>query len=169
MADSTTLRSGQPFFVPDFAPHYAIEPMLALRIGRLGKCIAPRFAHRYIDAATVSFVVTPLDDDKQPTRLGGMAATLDGSVLMGKWTPINNITSLPQVQWCVSGEQNSLDGNSVNPTPQQAVVYLSQYCTLKMGDIVCLAPAGNTLHEIKIGDRVTASINNTIVLKNNIK
>jgi len=169
MADSTTLRSGQPFFVPDFAPHYAVEPMLALRIGRLGKCIAQRFAHRYIDAATATFVVRPLNADMQPDTLNGMAAALDGSVLMGKWTPLAEGAQLPSVQWTHNGEEHTLDGNTVVPSMQEAVSFLSQYCTLKMGDIVCLTASQPHLQPVAIGDRVTANIGDTQVLRNNIK
>lgn len=169
MADSTTLRSGQPFFVPDFAPRYAVEPMLALRIGRLGKCIARRFAHRYIDAATATFVVRPLDDNLQPSTLNGMAAALDGSVLMGKWTPMDEGAPLPSVQWTHNGKEHTLDGSEVVPALDEAVSFLSQYCTLKMGDIVCLGLPRPQLQAIEIGDRVTASIGQTQVLKNNIK
>lgn len=169
MADSTTLRSGQPFFVPDHAPRYAVEPMLALRIGRLGKCIAQRFAHRYIDAATATFVVKPLDAEGAPVTLGGMAAALDGSVLMGKWIPLAEGAALPDVQWTHNAQEHTLDGSKVTPSMQEAVSFLSQYCTLKMGDIVCLTTGQPTMQPIAIGDRVTATVGETQVLRNNIK
>ena len=44
--DSSLLRSGQPFFIPDFAGEFRAMPSAVVRIGRLGKGIAPRFAVR---------------------------------------------------------------------------------------------------------------------------
>ncbi len=169
MADSTTLRSGQPYFVPAHAPHYAVEPMLALRIGRLGKCIAPRFAHRYIDAATATFIVRPLDDDMQPTSLLGADSLLDGSVFMGKWIAVEQGQEMPSVQWSWNNEQHTLNGSDVTPSPVEAIAWLSQYCTLKMGDIVCLAPRHTVLQPIALGDWVTATVGGEQVLRNNIK
>ncbi len=169
MADSTTLRSGQPFFVPGHVSHYAVEPMLALRIGRLGMCIAPRFAPRYIDAATATFIVRPVDDNMRPTPLDGMASLLDGSVFVGQWVPVRQGQEMPSVEWSHNDSRHTLAGSEVVPSPVDAITHLSKYCTLKMGDIVCLAPLDNPLQPIAIGDRVAATVGDTQVLRNNIK
>ena len=47
MADSSILYTGRPFFVPDYAQHFVATPTIVVRTGRLGKCIAPKFAYRY--------------------------------------------------------------------------------------------------------------------------
>ena len=57
MADSTMLVGNKPFFIPDFAPEFVLHPALAVRIDRLGKNIAPRFAHRYYQSASACAVV----------------------------------------------------------------------------------------------------------------
>ena len=54
--DSAILKDGKPFFVPDFSAEVHYETEVVVRICRLGKNIAPRFAHRYYDAVTVGFV-----------------------------------------------------------------------------------------------------------------
>ena len=48
--DSALLKDGKPFFIPDFSKQVDYETELVVRISRLGKNIAPRFAHRYYDA-----------------------------------------------------------------------------------------------------------------------
>ena len=57
MADSSVLYTGRPFFIPDFARRFVAAPTIVVRTGRLGKCIAPKFAHRYWDAVTAGFSV----------------------------------------------------------------------------------------------------------------
>ena len=52
--DSAILKDGKPFFVPDFSHEVHYETEVVVRICRLGKNIAPRFAHRYYDAVPVT-------------------------------------------------------------------------------------------------------------------
>lgn len=56
--ETAIVRKNQPFFYPPFSSdiHYELE--LVLRIGKVGKFIEPRFAHRYIDAITVGIDFT---------------------------------------------------------------------------------------------------------------
>ena len=42
--DSAILKDGKPFFIPDFSKEIHYETELVVRINRLGKNIAPRFA-----------------------------------------------------------------------------------------------------------------------------
>ncbi len=51
--DSAILKDGKPFFIPDFSNEVHYETEVVVRICRLGKNIAPRFASRYYDAVTV--------------------------------------------------------------------------------------------------------------------
>ena len=48
--DSALLVNRKPFFIPDETNNPVAFPALALRVCRLGKHIAPRFANRYYDA-----------------------------------------------------------------------------------------------------------------------
>ena len=57
MADSSLLFTDRPFFLPDFADAFIATPTIIVRMGRLGKCVAPKFAHRYWDAFTAGFTL----------------------------------------------------------------------------------------------------------------
>ena len=46
MADSTLLKDGKPFFVPDFSADMVARPTFAIHMNRLGKNIAAKFANR---------------------------------------------------------------------------------------------------------------------------
>lgn len=59
--DSAILKDGKPFFIPDFSNEVHYEAEVVVRICRLGKNIAPRFAHRYYDAVTVGIDFTARD------------------------------------------------------------------------------------------------------------
>ena len=59
--DSALLKDGKPFFIPDFTKQCDYETELVIRICRLGKNIAPRFAYRYYDAVTVGIDFTARD------------------------------------------------------------------------------------------------------------
>ena len=59
--DSAILKDGKPFFIPDFSKEIHYETELVVRINRLGKNIAPRFANRYYDAVTVGIDFTARD------------------------------------------------------------------------------------------------------------
>ena len=59
--DSAILKDSKPFFIPDFSNEIHYETELVVRINRLGKNIAPRFANRYYDAVTVGIDFTARD------------------------------------------------------------------------------------------------------------
>lgn len=77
--DSAILKDGKPFFIPDFSNEVHYETELVVRINRLGKNIAPRFAHRYYDALTVGIDFTARIcsvSSVQPAILGSCAKVL---------------------------------------------------------------------------------------------
>lgn len=169
MADSSLLRSGQPLFVPDYCPCITVTPMLALRIGRLGKCIARRFAHRYIDAATAMMVAQPADSNLSPLSLGGMAQAMDGALMTGIWTECNSVASLPVLRWSHNATEHTLLPADLALDPLDVVQHLSRFSTLKMGDIMCIPYRGSTPVPLAINDRIQASLDGHQVLINKIK
>lgn len=66
--DSAILKDGKPFFIPDFSNEVHYETEVVVRICRLGKNIAPRFAHRYYDAVTVGIDFTARDLQRKFVR-----------------------------------------------------------------------------------------------------
>ena len=47
MPETALLKSGKPFFLPRFSNRIEYETELVFHISRLGKNIAPKFAHRW--------------------------------------------------------------------------------------------------------------------------
>lgn len=78
MADSSLAKSGKSWFLPEFAPEFTYHTHLVIRIGRLGKNIARRFAHRYVDAVTVGATVTACG-----IADNAIAKAFDGAAMIG--------------------------------------------------------------------------------------
>ena len=68
--DSAILKDGKPFFIPDFSNEIHYETELVVRINRLGKNIAPRFANRYYDAVTVGIDLQPVTFNESSVNRG---------------------------------------------------------------------------------------------------
>ncbi len=85
--DTVRTTRNRPFFIPDSMGECRAQLHPAVRIGRLGRHIAPQFAHRYYDALTlcVSFSDGAL---LQRLRAAGLpwdlARAHDGSVCVGE-------------------------------------------------------------------------------------
>ena len=84
--DSALLKDGKPFFIPDFTKQCDYEAELVVRICRLGKNIAPRFAYRYYDAVTVGIDFTARDLQRKFRKEGlpwELCKGFDGSAVVG--------------------------------------------------------------------------------------
>lgn len=79
--DSAILKDGKPFFIPDFSDEVHYETEVVVRICRLGKNIAPRFANRYYDAVTVGIDFTARDLQRKFREAGNPWEFAKGSII----------------------------------------------------------------------------------------
>lgn len=169
MADSAILYTGRPFFVPDFAHHFVATPTIVVRTGRLGKCIASKFAHRYWDAMTAAFSVKACQGDDP--RVEALDRAFDGAAIVGDWVdqaslddPMHATVSL-----AVNGEEvsnNCLD--DMQQPLHELISAVSTRCSIKMGDMILTGDAGQG-HQLAPGDRLTATIGGKPVLDVKVK
>ena len=84
MADSAIVKTGKPFFVPHFAHNFTGTPAMVMHIDRLGKHIAPRFAHRYCLAVAPAIKVTArgIDAEQHHQATSALAHSFDGALLL---------------------------------------------------------------------------------------
>ena len=59
--DTALLRNNDPFYIPSFSQEVHYECELVVRINRVGKAIAERFAHRYYDEVGLGIDFTARD------------------------------------------------------------------------------------------------------------
>lgn len=128
--DSALLRTGRPWFIPPFAPSWTLWTVLLLRMSRLGHCIPAKFAHRYYDAVTLGVMPRP---DVADTA-NGMLAAFDGALLLGDWLPL---PADGAIEASTPTGAVSLGSQLVDVAPA-AIACLSEYATIKTGDIVGL-------------------------------
>lgn len=158
LADSSLLFSGRPFFVPDFAQSFVATPTIAVRTGRLGKCIAPKFAHRYCDALTAAFSLCACHSDSP--QLKALDHAFDGAALIGEWVNLQDLEDPwhELVELMVDGDVVSSHCLADMRWPlTDMLAGVSSRCSIKMGDVLLTGDAGQpvTLHP---GNRLTATV-----------
>ncbi len=140
--DSAILKDGKPFFIPEFSERVDYETELVVRICRLGKHIAPRFAHRYYDAVTVGidFTARDLQNDFRAKGLPWeLCKGFDDSAVLGNFVPIEKLPAIQDLHFHLD-----IDGQTVQKghtadmlfKVDEIIAYVSQFCTLKIGDLL---------------------------------
>ena len=148
-ADSSLLKPGKPFFVPDFMGRIDYEAELVVRISRLGKTIAERFAHRYYDAVTLGVDFTARDLQRKLRSEGlpwELCKGFDGSAAIGEWVDKAKFLNVQRIGFrlSVNGETRQI-GQTADMlyTIDQLIAYVSRFFTLKTGDLLYTGtPAG---------------------------
>lgn len=182
-ADSSLLKNGKPFFVPDDLGRIDYEAELVVRICRLGKSIPRRFARRYYDAVTVGVDFTARDLQNRLRRDGHpweICKGFDGAAVIGRWEPVTDghWKSADGLSHDVQELHFSLDING--RTVQQGcaadmlykidelIAYISRFFTLKTGDLLYTGtPAG--VGPVHVNDRLTGYIEGKKILEFNAK
>lgn len=140
--DSALLKDRKPFFIPDFSEQVDYETELVVRINRLGKNIAERFAHRYYDAVTVGIDFTARDLQRKYRAEGKpweLCKGFDNSAAIGDWIPVERFKDIQQLNFHLD-----IDGKTVQRgyagdmlfKIDQIIAYVSRFCTLKIGDLL---------------------------------
>lgn len=161
MADSAVIRTNKPFFLPHFAQSFTGRPALVMHIDRLGKHIAPRFAHRYCMAVAPAIKVTASDIDtpQHNENDSALANSFDGALLMGDFTAIDKDIN----DTLVTVEHNGqiAGGGTLSDMGldfSELISRLSTYFTLKMGDMI-VVELGNDNIRLAMGDTLNATCN----------
>ena len=164
MADSSILFTGRPFFLPDFAQSFVATPTIAVRTGRLGKCIAPKFAHRYYDAMTGAFSVCACKSDMP--QLMALDHAFDGAAVLGDWVSIGDLEDPlhEMVEVMVDGTVVSRHCLADMRWPlADMIAGVSSRCSIKMGDVLLTGDAGSPTTLVP-GNRLTATVGGKQVL-----
>ena len=148
--DSAILKDGKPFFVPEFSHEVHYETEVVVRICRLGKNIAPRFAHRYYDAVTVGIDFTARDLQRKFREAGNpweLCKGFDNSAAIGTFISLEqaggdlqNLDFHLDIDGCEVQRGNTTD---MLFKIDDIIAYVSRFMTLKIGDLLFTGtPAG---------------------------
>ena len=173
--DSALLKDGKPFFLPDFSDEIQYEAEVVVRICRLGKHIAPRFARRYYDAATVGIDFTARDLQRAFRAAGHpweLCKGFDNSAAIGAFVPLEQLEGdVQQLDFRLE-----IDGNSVQQghtadmlfRVDDIIAYVSRFMTLKMGDLLFTGtPAG--VGPVRVGQHLQGYLGSEKVLDFHIR
>ncbi len=167
--ETALIPKRQPFFYPSFSSdvHYEVE--VVVRINRVGKHIAEKFAHKYYSELSLGIDFTARDLQTTFKEKGlpwEKAKAFDGSAPVGHFLGKNEL-----------GDTNNLDFNlKINNQLRQEgstsdmifkidelIAHISQFFTLKIGDLIFTGtPKG--VGPIKKGDHLEGFIQENKVL-----
>ena len=168
-ADSALLKNGKPFFVPDHLGRIDYEAEIVVRINRLGKNIAERFARRYYDALTVGIDFTARDLQTRLRKAGHpweICKGFDGSAAIGEWVDIDKVRDVQAVRFRLDRNgQTVQEGCTCDMLFRidELIAYISRFFTLKTGDLLFTGtPAG--IGPVAIGDHLEGYLEDWRVL-----
>lgn len=173
-ADSAVLKDHKPFFIPDHMGRIDYETEIVVRISKLGKNISERFAHRYYDAVTVGIDFTARELQKKLRAEGkpwDLCKGFDGSAVLGEWVSLDKFRDIQALHFHLDINGNTVQEGCTSDMlyrVDQLIAYISQYFTLKTGDILYTGtPAG--VGPVHIDDHLEGYIEDRKVLEFNCK
>ena len=119
--DSCLLNGRKPMFIPEWTKELGVTDCIILRVSRLGKEIALKFAGRYYDAVApgADFVaMDTLREAQQAQRPWTQALAFDFSLAIGEWG---------EEQWTM---------DNLVLSPEEAIVAASKVMTIRQGDLI---------------------------------
>tara|TARA_R110002072_G_scaffold83655_3_gene189748 strand:+ start:1035 stop:1646 length:612 start_codon:yes stop_codon:yes gene_type:complete len=172
--DTALIPKRQPFFYPDFSNDIHYEAELVVRINRLGKNIAEKFAHKYYSEVTLGIDFTARDIQQQLKEKGlpwERAKAFDGSAPVGQFIKINSLRNSKNIDFklLINKEERQIgDTNDMLFSINQLISHISTFMTLKIGDLIFTGtPQG--VGPIKIGDHLEGFIEDQKLLDLKIK
>ena len=162
--DSSILPRKNPFFIPPFSSdvHYEVEVLV--KINKVGKHIATRFAHKYYDEVGLGIDFTARDIQQQCKEKGlpcEKAKAFDGSAVIGDFYDKSNFDLENLSFKLFKNDKVVQDWNTKAMLwkVDELISYVSQYFTLKKGDIIFTGtPAG--VGKVSENDILIGEINN---------
>ncbi|MEM6516478.1 MAG: fumarylacetoacetate hydrolase family protein [Bacteroidota bacterium] len=140
--DTSILLKKQPFFIPDFSEdvHYEVEVLV--KINRVGKHIAKKFAHKYYDEIGLGIDFTARDVQAKMKEKGfpwEKAKAFDGAAVIGNWLPKSEFTDLNNLNFSLKQNENLVQNGNTSLMLwkiDEIIEYISKYFTLKIGDVI---------------------------------
>ncbi|MEM9053394.1 MAG: fumarylacetoacetate hydrolase family protein [Bacteroidota bacterium] len=141
--DNALIPKGHPFHYPAHTNDLHFELELVLRITRVGKHIAPQFAHKYYDEIGLGIDFTARDVQQKCKEKGlpwEKAKAFDFSAPLGKkFVKISELPDSKSIKFEMkkNGETVQKGDSSMMLFPfDQLISEVSKYFTLKMGDLI---------------------------------
>ena len=173
-SDVSLLRPGTPFFYPNFSNDIHYECEIVVKIDRVGKNIAEKFAHKYYSEIGLGVDFTARDLQQKCKENGHpweIAKSFEGSAAISNEFIKKEKLDLSSINF--SMKQNSIEVQNGNTSDMlfsiEAIIsYVSRFMTLKKGDLIYTGtPKG--VGPVQIGDELQGFIGDTKMFEFKIK
>jgi len=158
--DTSLVIRNRPFFYPEFSKDIHYETELVIKISKNGKHIQEKFAHTYYDEIGLGIDFTARDIQSKCKEKGlpwEVAKAFDHSAPISKFIKLDELQHKDDIRFYL--EFFSVD---------HIISYLSQFVTLKMGDLIFTGtPAG--VGPVKINDHLVGYIEDKKMLDFRVK
>lgn len=172
--DTALLRNGLDFYLPDFSQEIHHEVELVVKVSKVGKHIAQKFAPKYYSQISLGIDFTARDIQSALKEKGlpwELAKAFDNSAYVGQWIPVESLGDLNDIHFdLVKNDQKVQVGHSAKMLWKidELIAYISKYFTLKTGDLIFTGtPAG--VSAVRRGDFLKGHINDQEIFNLSIK
>ena len=140
--DSAILPKEQAFYIPEWSNdiHYEVEVLI--KIKKVGKHIAPQFAHKYYDEVGLGIDFTARDVQQRLKEKGlpwEKAKGFDGAAVIGNWISKENVGKIDDLHFSLLKNGVIVQKASTSLMlwkVDEIISYVSTFFTLKKGDIL---------------------------------
>ena len=148
--DTALLRNNDPFYIPDFTQEVHYECELVVRIDRLARHIAPRFAHRLYAEVGLGIDFTARDLQREAIANGWPWERTKGfdysAAVAPQFVPVAELGDIRQLHFTleINGEvrQRGYTGDMIFGV-DELLSHVSRYITYRTGDLFFTGtPAG---------------------------
>lgn len=171
--DTALLKNNEPFYYPEFSEDIHFEAEILIKIAKEGKYIQEKFAHKYYNEIGIGIDFTARDLQQKLKEKGLpwlLAKGFNGSAPVSEFVPkdrfdLQNLNFSLRLDGQVRQEGNT---RMMLFKVDFLISYLSQFFTLKKGDIIFTGtPKG--VGAVQKGNVLTAFIENQKMLECEIK
>ncbi|GEP50566.1 2-hydroxyhepta-2,4-diene-1,7-dioate isomerase [Flavobacterium noncentrifugens] len=140
--DTAIVLKKFPFVIPEFTNDVHHEIEIIVKISKVGKYIEPKFAHKYYDEISVGIDFTARDVQQKLKDKGlpwEKAKAFDGSAVIGDFIDKKVFNSVENLKFELTNNGKSVqigDSALMLWKIDEIISYVSQYFTLKIGDII---------------------------------
>ena len=160
--DTTLNHNNSDFYCPEGVSALEVIPCAYTHIIKAGKCVAPRFAHRYYDAFAWGLMLV----DKSPSGSEAEAAAIDqSSVLDMGWRPTEDLAKGGYAIAVGGRERFRLGENRGSAMLSEAICTVTRRTSLRIGDIIAVelgsaaeVVPGDSLSRIMGSETITINI-----------
>lgn len=157
--DTSILLKTFPFVVPEFTQDCQHEVEVVVKINKVGKYIAPKYAHKCYNEIGLGIDFTARDVQQKLKQAGlpwEISKSFDGSTVVGNFLPKDNFTNIQNIQFSLEKNGEIVQqGNTKDMlfSIDEIISYVSQFFTLKIGDLIYTGtPAG--VSKVSSGDQL---------------